>query len=92
MKKFIITIIIAIGFISNLNAQIEYENKSSDGFFYTNKSDYRSEHQNELMPLLPNSYNSLYDYDATDPNQEVPLGSGLLLLTGLAMVYAKKKK
>ncbi len=88
MKKFIITIIIAIGFTANLNAQ---EYRTTDGFFQSSKSTYRSEHQTELMPLLPTSYNSLYDYDATTTDQ-VPLGSGLLVLTGLAMIYSRKKK
>lgn len=80
---------IAVGFTANLNAQIEY--RTTDGFFLQNKSTYRSEHSNELMPMLPSSYNSIYDFDATG-NNNTPLGTGLLLLTGMAMTYSMKKK
>ena len=82
MKKYIITLIIAIGFGVNLSAQ-------SDGFFFnSNYSEYREEN-NEwgTMPLLPNQHGTQYDFAA-----EAPLGSGLLLLGGLALAYGIRKK
>ena len=82
MKKYIITLIIAIGFGLNLSAQ-------SDGFFFnSNYSEYREEN-NEwgTMPLLPNEHGTQYDFAA-----EAPLGSGLLLLGGMALAYGIRKK
>ena len=82
MKKYIITLIIAIGFGMNLSAQ-------SDGFFFnSNYSEYREEN-NEwgTMPLLPNEHGTQYDFAA-----EAPLGSGLLLLGGMALAYGIRKK
>jgi hypothetical protein len=87
MKKYILTIMVIVGLAANLNAQ-------SDGFFNNSKSGYRSENSNELLPMLPKTYNSLNDYDATGktPDEPAPLGSGLLILTGLAVAYSRKKK
>ena len=92
MKKLILTIIVLSGFLANLNAQTQY--KTTDGFFGETRSIYRNGNQNDLMPLLPNTYNSLNDFDATGatPDTPAPLGSGLLILTGLAIAYSKRKK
>ena len=82
MKKHIITLVFAIGFGLNLSAQ-------SDGFFFnSNYSEYREEN-NEwgTMPLLPNEHGTQYDFAA-----EAPLGSGLLLLGGMALAYGIRKK
>ena len=88
MKKYILTIALAIGFGMNLNAQIGQSGKS-DSFFSSNKySEYRDVTEDMgVMPLLP-GHNTLKDYDA-DP---VPIGSGLLLLAGLGLGYASLRK
>lgn len=90
MKKYILTIALAIGFGMNLNAQIGQSGKS-DSFFSSNKySEYREgDGSFGTMPLLP-GHNTLNDYDA-DPKQ-VPVGSGLLLLAGLGLGYASLRK
>lgn len=82
MKRYIITLIIAIGFGLNLSAQ-------SDGFFKNNNySEYREENLEwGNMPVLPNQHGTQYDFAA-----EAPLGSGLLLLGGLALGYAAMRK
>lgn len=88
MKKYILTIALAIGFGMNLNAQIGQSGKS-DSFFSSNKySEYREgDGSFGTMPLLP-GHNTLNDYDA-DP---APIGSGLLLLAGLGLGYASLRK
>lgn len=82
MKKRIITLIIALGFGLNLSAQ-------SDGFFNnSNYAEYREVNTEwETMPLLPNQHGAQHDFTA-----EAPLGSGLLLLGGLALAYGLRKK
>ena len=82
---------VLVGLAANLNAQAD---KKTDGFFNNSKSGYRSENSNELLPMLPKTYNSLNDYDATGktPDEPAPLGSGLLILTGLAVAYSRRKK
>ena len=87
MKKYILTIALAIGFGMNLNAQFGQSGKS-DSFFSSNKySEYRDVTEMGTMPLLP-GHNTLNDYDA-DP---APVGSGLLLLAGLGLGYASLRK
>lgn len=82
MKKYIITLIIALGFGLNLSAQ------KSDGFFSNgNYSEYREDSWVADMPLLPTSHGYGYDYDAN-----APLGTGLLLLGGMAIGYAALRK
>ena len=89
MKKYILTIALAIGFGMNLNAQIGQSGKS-DSFFSSNKySEYRDEIAMGTMPLLP-GHNTFNDYDA-DPKQ-VPVGSGLMILAGLGLGYASLRK
>ena len=82
MKKYIIAIVFAIGFGLNLSAQ-------SDGFFSnSNYSEYREEnHEWGNMPVLPTQHGTQWDFAA-----EAPLGSGLLLLGGLALAYGLRKK
>lgn len=92
MKKYILTILVLIGFLSNINAQEQNYDSNTDGFFYDFKFKFRTEQQSEILPMLPDGYNCLTDFDATDPNQPVPLGSGLLILTGLALTYSRRKK
>ena len=85
MKKLIISIIFALWFGMSLNAQ-------NDGFFTSNFSEYREETawDVEQMPLLPGSHGSLGDYDCV--NQQAPIGSGLLILTALALLKLKNEK
>lgn len=81
MKKYITSIIFALAFTLNLSAQ-------NDGFFSSDYTDYREEVVFEwgTMPALPEQHGGLCDYSA------VPLGSGLLLLGGLALAYGLHKK
>ena len=81
MKKYITTIIFALGFGISLNAQ-------SDGFFsyrdngVTNRSASWS-----VEAALPTSH-GLTDHQSS----EAPLGSGILLLAGLGLGYALRKR
>ena len=82
MRKYIITIIFALGLGMNLNAQ-------SDGFFTSSYSDYR-DIENDWglnMPLLPGSHGYIDDYSCVE--QEAPIGNGLLILGVLALGYRK---
>ena len=89
MKRYILIIAFTLGLCSNLNAQL-YRKGLSDGFFSQNNSEYSREGDAYgIMPLLP-GHNTLVDYDA-DPEQ-VPVGSGLLLLAGLGLGYALLRK
>ena len=92
MKKYIIIIAVLFGFISNISAQEQNYDNNTDGFFYDFKFKFRTEQQSEILPMLPDGYNYLTDFNAVDPNQPVPLGSGLLILTGLALTYSRRKK
>ena len=81
MKKLITTTIFAIAFMMNLNAQ------GRDGFFtYNNIEEYRTDSNWGIMPALPASHGFDFDQDAN-----APLGSGLLILGGLALAYLRKK-
>lgn len=66
-------------------------NAQSDGFFTSSYSEYREDisWDVENMPLLPGSHGYLGDYDCVTP---VPLGSGLLILSGLACLWMKSKE
>ena len=83
MKKHIMTIIFALIFGLNLSAQ-------NDGFFSNgNYTEYRdnSEVWGQNMPILPGQHGVNYDFAA-----EAPLGSGLLILGGLALAYGIRKR
>ena len=78
MRKYIITIIFALGLGMSLNAQ-------SDGFFtYNNVDEKRTEWG--LEPALP------YAHGLDGHQSSAPLGNGLLLLAGLGITYASTKK
>ena len=83
MKKYIITTIFALFMGMTMSAQ-------SDGFFaYSDVDNYRGGSDEwGALPTLPASHGFNYDYVA-DP---APLGSGLLLLGGMAILYARRKK
>lgn len=81
MKKVIITTAIALFLGMNLSAQ-------SDSFFtYRNVEESRTETNWGTMPTLPASHGLDVDHGAN-----APLGSGLLILGGLAVAYTRKKK
>ena len=82
MKKLIITTIFALGLCMSLNAQ-------KDSFFtYHNSEDYRGGSSEwGTLPTLPASHG--FDFDV---NGEAPLGSGILLLGGLALAYGLRKR
>ena len=83
MKKIIITILFALIFGLNLSAQ-------NDGFFSNgNYTEYRdnSDVWGQNMPVLPGQHGVNYDFAA-----EAPIGSGLLLLGGLALAYSIRKR
>ena len=77
MKKLIISIIFALGFGMSLNAQ-------SDGFFaYNNMDEKRNGTMGEL-PALPSAH-------GLNGNSNAPLGSGVLILTALALLKLKNE-
>ena len=78
MKKLITTTIFALFFGMSLSAQ-------NDGFFtYSNADDYRGGSDEwGTLPTLPGSHGYEYDYAAA------PLGSGLLILGGMALLWFK---
>ena len=82
MRKYITTIIFALGLGMSLNAQ-------SDGFFMSNYSEYREMEEWGNLPNLPGSHGYINDYSCVE--QEAPLGSGLLILGALALGYRKLK-
>lgn len=62
----------------------------SDAFFTSRYIEYREDNAWGIdMPLLPGSHGYLGDYSCAE---EVPLGSGLLVLGGLAFGYALRKR
>ena len=58
----------------------------NDGFFTTNYDEHRETTEWGNLPTLPGSHGLDYDYEAA------PLGSGLMLLGGMALLYARRKK
>ena len=79
MKK----IILAIALFAAVGA-----NAQSDGFFTYNIGEgNRTENSWGTMPNLPASHGFGDDYNAN-----APLGSGLLLLGGMAVLYASRKR
>ena len=84
MKKLITTIIFALIFGLNLSAQ-------SDGFFsYKNyNEENRTNNEWGTLPTLPSTHGLDFDQSASN---NTPLGSGLLLLGGMAVFYARRKK
>lgn len=78
MKRYIITLVLALGLVFNLSAQ-------NDGFFAYSNYDNRQDSEWGEMPGLPQSY-------GLTGNQSAPLGNGLLILGSLALGYAVRKK
>ena len=80
MKKHIITLVIALGFGLNLSAQ-------SDGFFTSSYSNYEQNREANPMGDMPALIGHGFGAD-----QSAPIGSGLLLLGGMALAYGLRKK
>ena len=83
MKKLIILSVFALGFGMSLNAQ-----SYSDGFFkYNNVEEQRTSDNGWTLPtMIGHGLNTDQDGDSA------PLGSGLLLLGGMAVLYASRKR
>ncbi|MBE6335488.1 MAG: hypothetical protein E7066_02235 [Lentimicrobiaceae bacterium] len=80
MKRFLITISIIAALSLNVNAQ------GTDGFFTTNYTEYRDgEPDWGDLPALPGQHGLDYTVAA-------PLGSGLLLLAGMGVLYGIRRK
>lgn len=87
MRKLLVTfaIVATLGFSANAQFQ---SNTQSDGFFSsTTPSDgYRTETGSGEVPALALPFRN------SDANQPAPIGSGLLLLAGMGLAYAAKRK
>ena len=82
MKKLIILSVFAIGFGMSLNAQ-------SDSFFrYNNVEEQRT--SNSEWATLPTMIG--HGLTGDQDGDSAPLGSGLLLLGGMAVLYASRKR
>ena len=90
MKKYIITLVIALGFTVSLNAQM-YNNEdygsSRDGFFSTNYQELREGTYVGDMGDMPR----MIGHGMTK-NQSAPIGSGVLLLACMGLAYGASKK
>ena len=96
MKKAIIILAImlmscgySVGQQYNFFAQEKSGKTSTDGFFESPYAEYREEDDEwGVMPLLPQTHGYHYDY----PAHLTPLGSGWLLLAGMGIGYAVRKR
>lgn len=89
MKKYIITLVLALGFGMNVNAQFgQYSQGGSDAFFSTSSGVEYRETTDEwgTLPSLP-GFGSYADQSA-----DAPVGSGLLLLAGMGLAYGLRKR
>lgn len=83
-KKNMKKILLAIALFAVIGA-----NAQNDGFFTIgNYSEYRDVNDwGQNLPGMPGQHGMSYDYNA-----ETPLGSGLLILGGLAFAYGIRRK
>ena len=91
MKKVILTLafILSLGCKGGVHAQ----DRATDGFFKSDYELYREENLEwGVMPLLPRTHGYLYDYSAEPTEEDVPAGSGLLLLGSFGLAYLSLKK
>ena len=80
MKKYIMTTVLALFMGMTMSAQ-------SDGFFaFSDYSNRNSSNEFGTLPATPTSHGS------TENQRALPLGSGLLLLGGMALAYGLRKK
>lgn len=87
MKKILFTILIVAAISMNSNAQYSFFG-GSDGFFTSNETENLYRDIDGVMPLIPQTGY----YADQNAFEEVPTGSGLLILGGLGIAYALKKK
>ena len=81
MKKLIILSVFALGFGMSLNAQ-------SDSFFkYNNVEEQRTSDNGWTLPTMIG-----HGLTGDQDGDSAPLGSGLLLLGGMAVLYASRKR
>lgn len=98
MKKIFLVLTILLMAVSYSSAQSYSflgengnENSATDGFFSKTYSEYREENLEwGTMPLLPRTHGYAYDYDADA--EQVPVGSGIVILSLLGIGYAARKK
>jgi LPXTG-motif cell wall-anchored protein len=85
-KKKMKKIILAIALFAAVSASAQ-----SDGFFSYKNYDEENRTINEwgTLPTLPSTHGLDFDQSASN---NTPLGSGLLLLGGMAVFYARRKK
>ncbi len=91
MKKVILTLafVFSLGYEGDVLAQ----DRATDGFFKSNYELYREEDQEwGVMPLLPRTHGYSYDYSAEQDPNEVPVGSGLMIMGTLGIAYLALKK
>ena len=82
MKKYIMTLVVALGFGMNLSAQ------KTDGFFTSRYTEYRdTPDEFGTLPILPNQHGFEYDVLA-----DAPLGSGILFLAAMGAAYGIRKR
>lgn len=88
MKKFLVTLSIVMTLGFGANAQMQSVISSSDGFFSSNTTtEENREGETGLFPTLPGR-NLTGDQDASP----TPIGSGLLILAGLGVAYAARRR
>lgn len=83
MKKYIMTLVIALGFGMSVSAQ-------SDGFFSSNYEEYREGLEEVGHSQMPAMIGHGYTMDQNA--ESAPIGSGLLLLAGMGLLYASRKR
>ena len=87
MKKFLVTLSIVMTLGFSANAQMQSVISSSDGFFSSNTTtEENREGETGLFPTLPGRG------IADDQDADAPLGSGLLILAGLGVAYAARRR
>ena len=82
MKKLFLTIAIVIGMASVASAQIFGISTQPDGGLFNRET---TDDPNSGTPILP-------DHNQDGNQDAAPLGSGVLLLTGMGAAYALSKK
>jgi LPXTG-motif cell wall-anchored protein len=89
MKKVVLTFLLFVTVCIGASSQGLYQGHGSSDGFFDEESDVLSYRSNTLVPgvnipALPRI--------KTDQNQPAPIGSGLLVLTGLGLGYLIKKR
>ena len=82
MKKILLTILVAVSVALTANAQGSY-----DGFFSTGSESNNRQGSTVEWGALPNVPNT-----GAYSNQSAPLGTGVLLLAGMSVAYALRRK